>query len=151
MARDRERTDLIIVHATGTPPQVRANMDSIHRAHLNKGIRSERGRTGYHFVIERSGEVVRGRELMEEGAHARGYNDRSVGICLIGGAKRKGSGGELVAVADYTDAQWAALERVVGEMQTRFPGSITAGHNTFSNTDCPSFDVEAWAHTKGFA
>lgn len=149
MARDRDRTDLIIVHCSATPPQMKTTIEDIHKWHLNRGIRSERGRTGYHFVIERSGKIEQGRELMEMGAHARGYNDRSVGVCLVGGVRRED--GKLVPEANYTEPQMDALEVVVSGLWHRFHGPIVAGHNTFSNKDCPCFDVEAWAHQKGLA
>lgn len=39
---------------------------------------------GYHYVIEGTGFVVRGRDLDRQGAHAKGANDDSVGICIVG-------------------------------------------------------------------
>lgn len=40
---------------------------------------------GYHFVIRTDGSIEFGRPLHMAGAHARGYNKDSIGICLIGG------------------------------------------------------------------
>lgn len=39
---------------------------------------------GYHYIIEYSGEVIKCREENEIGAHARGQNASSIGICLCG-------------------------------------------------------------------
>lgn len=42
---------------------------------------------GYHFGIENVNgklEVLPGREIGEIGAHAHGFNDKSIGICLVG-------------------------------------------------------------------
>jgi len=41
-------------------------------------------RAGYHFLVRRDGAVERGRPLGKVGAHARGLNSRSVGICFSG-------------------------------------------------------------------
>lgn len=39
---------------------------------------------GYHYVIEWDGTVVQTRGHNEEGAHCRGQNNSSIGICLMG-------------------------------------------------------------------
>ena len=154
MAKDREQTDLIVVHCSATTPKMRTTIDVIHRWHMNRGIRSDRGgRTGYHYVIERDGKTEQGRDLMEIGAHARGYNQRSVGVCLVGGVKRPESGpqaGELVPEANYTEPQWRALEVLVGGLWLYFDRPVIAGHNSLSSKACPCFDVEGWAILKGF-
>jgi N-acetylmuramoyl-L-alanine amidase len=41
-------------------------------------------RAGYHFLVRRDGTVERGRPLGKPGAHVRGLNSRSVGICFSG-------------------------------------------------------------------
>lgn len=38
----------------------------------------------YHFLIDRHGEVARMLPLAARGAHASGYNDRSVAVCFLG-------------------------------------------------------------------
>jgi len=148
MARDRESTDLIIVHCSATTPKMTTTIADIHKWHLNRGIRSDRGRTGYNFVIERTGKIEQGRELLEQGAHARGYNHRSVGVCRVGGVRRVD--GKLVPEANYTPAQWDALEVLVGGLWLKFDTPVVTGHNSLSNKDCPCFNVEEWAFEKGF-
>ena len=39
---------------------------------------------GYHYIIEKSGELKAGRPLQIQGAHCLGHNRKSIGICLIG-------------------------------------------------------------------
>jgi len=39
---------------------------------------------GYHYVIRFDGTIEKGREDNEKGAHARGLNGKSLGICLSG-------------------------------------------------------------------
>lgn len=39
---------------------------------------------GYHYFIDKSGKITQGRDDLEEGAHAIGYNTSSIGVCLAG-------------------------------------------------------------------
>lgn len=45
---------------------------------------------GYHYAIERGGEVVRCRPPESIGSHCLGYNHNSVAVCLIGGSDSEG-------------------------------------------------------------
>lgn len=92
---------------------------------------------GYHFVIRRNGMVETGRDLMEPGAHARGYNHKSVGVCLVGGD-------EIMTNDDYTPEQWLALGLLLSKLKGQFPGARIIGHNEIAAKACPSFDVQAW-------
>lgn len=42
------------------------------------------GGIGYHYFIERDGKVTQGRKDNADGAHTKGYNSNSLGICLAG-------------------------------------------------------------------
>lgn len=146
MARDRKKTDLIVIHCSATTPGMNTEIEDIHEWHLMEKIRSPRGRTGYHFVIHRDGSIHKGRDLMEMGAHARGYNDRSVGICLSGGLNE-----EFEPESNFTPAQWASLEILVRGLMHKLFIPKVIGHNEISNKACPSFDVQEWARSKGIA
>ena len=39
---------------------------------------------GYHKFIEKNGEIITTRNDYEEGAHTKGYNLQSLGVCLAG-------------------------------------------------------------------
>jgi len=69
----------IIIHHTGAEEKDAAQ---VRRYHLSLGWRD----TGYHYVIERDGRVVPGRDLSLPGAHCRagGMNFRGIGIACIG-------------------------------------------------------------------
>ena len=52
-----------------------------------KGLEKPWTNIGYHFVVEKIGEnveVIGGRAIGEVGAHCRWFNDKSIGICIIG-------------------------------------------------------------------
>ena len=39
---------------------------------------------GYHYIIRRDGEIERGRQDATKGAHVKGHNSDSLGICWVG-------------------------------------------------------------------
>jgi len=77
--RDIKDIDMIILHHSASAA-VNTTIYSIHRWHLQRGWLG----CGYHYVIHSDGSVFQGRPIDTVGAHARGYNERSVGICVVG-------------------------------------------------------------------
>ena len=86
---------------------------------------------GYHWVIDVDGVIEAGRHPDEIGAHAKGYNTNSLGICLIGRGK-------------YTQAQWDSLQTLLGGLIAEYPKVKIIGHNQISRKTCPDFDVPAY-------
>ena len=118
--------NLIVIHHSASPlSTTREDIAAWHRA---KGWRD----IGYHFVIESDGRVVPGRPLEEVGAHARGHNASSIGICAVGDNTKLDQ--------RWTVAQVAALCSLVDTMSTQFPGALVRGHRDVMNpgyTECP--------------
>lgn len=98
---------------------------------------------GYHYLIRRSGLLETGRKPDEPGAHAKGYNNKSIGVCLAGGCDRLGR-----PSPEYTPEQWAALKELLDQLKAQFPKAKIVGHNEVDEKAfqkaCPSFDVQAW-------
>lgn len=139
----RTKTDFIVVHAADTPPHMDIGRAEIDRWHKAQGW----SMIGYHFVIRRDGTIEVGRNLTDVGAHAKGYNDRSVGICMVGG--KSATTGK--AENNFTQQQFAALEKLLGELWAKFPKAVLKGHcDLDSGKACPCFDVKAWAEGKVF-
>lgn len=67
----------IIVHWSGA---ANATFDSILNYHVN--VRNYKD-IGYHYVIDRYAKVRVGRPITQIGAHCKGQNIDSVGICVI--------------------------------------------------------------------
>lgn len=132
----RKTTDFIILHCSATKPDHDVDIRDVDRWHREKGWR----KVGYHFFIKRDGTVQEGRGLMEGGAHAKGYNDKSVGICLAGGVAKDGA----TAENNFTAAQWEALTSLVHRMTALFPKVTVIGHRDIAPKDCPCFDAGAW-------
>lgn len=105
---------------------------------------------GYHYVIDVDGGRESGRDIDERGAHARGHNYDTVGICLVGTDK-------------FTRAQWATLRQTVTELLSLYPAARVCGHRDLSpDVDgngkverhewlktCPGFEANDWWLTKG--
>lgn len=86
---------------------------------------------GYHYLIDVDGVCESGRAPWEIGAHVKGRNARSLGICLAGTDK-------------FTPEQWAELERLVRELMRCYGITAVSGHNQYANKLCPGFSVPAW-------
>lgn len=127
------------------------NADIIRQWHLKRGWRD----IGYHWVVlngytspgkfdpDMNGRIEAGRpidndiyiEEGEVGAHALGYNERSVGICLIGGQ-------EGTKTAFSLPQYWSAL-MLVGTLKLQIPDLQILGHNeTGSPKACPVIDMQ---------
>ncbi len=138
----RKSTDFIVIHCSATPAKMDIGAKEIDRWHRAKGW----FRIGYHFVIRRDGSVEYGRELNTVGAHAVGFNERSVGVCLVGGLAEDGK----TSNNNYTPAQWLTLDKLVSELESQFPQAKVVGHRDLLSTQCPAFNVKEWqARRKG--
>ena len=71
------------------------------------------------------------------GAHVKGKNDISLGVCLIGRYK-------------FTAKQYLSLEKVLKKWKSLYPKAKIVGHRDTGNTNktCPNFDVKSWAKNK---
>jgi N-acetylmuramoyl-L-alanine amidase len=110
-------------------------VDEIREWHLARGWSD----IGYHFVIRRDGTVETGRQIDQIGAHARGHNEGSIGICLVGGMDETGG-----ADCNYTKWQWFALDDLVEAMTIAHGVKRVIGHRDVSDKLCPCFDVKEW-------
>ena len=124
--------DLIVVHCADTPALMDIGVKEIREWHIEKGWSD----VGYHYVIRRNGSIEKGRDDSTPGAHVRGFNKISLGICLVGGWKGN---------FDFTRKQMQALEGLLKELLEQYPRAIIKGHNQLdSDKACPGFDVEQW-------
>ena len=71
----------IVVHCSATRASQSYSPEALEHDHRARGFRS----AGYHFYIRRSGAIIPLRPLEQIGAHARGYNRLSYGVCYEGG------------------------------------------------------------------
>lgn len=133
--------DSIFIHCSATPPEMDVGVTAIRRWHKERGWSD----IGYHYVIKRDGTTQQGRPVSRMGAHTKGYNATSIGICLAGGVNAKGK-----PQANYTRAQWMMLEFLVDDLMGQYgiPHTNIHGHNEVSAKACPCFYVPAWLNSR---
>ena len=67
----------IIIHCSATREGRDYTVADIDRWHRERGFFC----IGYHFVIYRDGSIHVGRSVEEVGAHCKGHNTVSIGVC----------------------------------------------------------------------
>tara|TARA_R110002153_G_scaffold159309_3_gene311453 strand:- start:578 stop:1009 length:432 start_codon:yes stop_codon:yes gene_type:complete len=129
----------IVLHCSATREGRDYSVETIRSWHTKKGWRD----IGYHYVIQRNGDIQEGRPVAMQGAHVRGHNKNSIGICYIGGVEAtRNSLGKWVAKDTRTIEQKASLDSFISSLMSKYPKATLHGHNEFSAKACPSFDVQ---------
>ena len=138
----------IVVHCSATRANIPFTEEQLLKCHLQRGFKY----IGYHFYITRDGELHHCRPVSEPGAHVRGFNRHSIGICYEGGLDEDGK-----AADTRTSRQKEAMHRLVNELLQRYPDAKVVGHRDLSPDtnyngivdpwerikECPCFEVKA--------
>ena len=127
--------DKIIIHCSATPEGKDYTAEDIGRWHRERGFNE----IGYHYVIYRDGSIHKGRDVAKTGAHCKGQNARSIGVCYVGGMDAAGKQPKDTR----TPQQKAALRALVAQLKQEYPGATVHGHNEFAAKACPCFDAKA--------
>ena len=149
----RRSTKLIVVHVSATPPSMDIGVEEIDKMHKDRGWSG----CGYAEVIRRDGTLEIGRGHKAIGAHVKGFNSISFGICLIGGVDARGR-----PQNNATPAQLAALEKRLRYHTRNYSQAKICGHRDLSPDKdgdgivephehlkaCPCFNVIPWARSK---
>ncbi len=145
----RRQTRYIVVHCSATKETMDIGADEINQWHLNRGWKG----IGYHAVIRRNGKIEFGRPFDDAGAHVKGHNFQSVGVCLIGGIDEEGDPED-----NFSSAQLKSLFDLLIVLEKAYPDAEVLGHRDLSPDvdgdgvverhewvkDCPCFDVKDW-------
>ena len=127
----------IVIHCSDSDHAHHDDIEVIRGWHVNERRWPD---VGYHFFIKRNGDIQEGRALSVAGAHVRGHNEDSIGICLHG-------------KTTFTDSQFKALRQLVAKLYFEFKLSINNvyGHCDFDqNKSCPNFPYKAILSTGMF-
>ena len=124
----------IIIHCTATKPLAHINVNDVRRWHQQRGFND----IGYHYLVLVDGTVETGRPLSAIGAHCKGHNAHSIGICYVGGLNDKGKPADT-----RTPAQREAMRSLLISLKHRFPDATIHGHRDFAAKACPCFDATA--------
>lgn len=118
----RSETRAIVLHHADA---VSCTVEDVHRWHLSNGWIG----IGYHFFVRKDGSIWRGRPLHWVGAHAKGANDFSVGVCFEGSYESKDTA--------MPDPQLQSGKELVAYLLLQFPGAAVKRHKDYCATDCP--------------
>lgn len=123
----------IIVHCSATKEGKAFNVADITRWHKQRGFAT----IGYHWVVLLDGTIQQGRAEMTMGAHCKGHNANSIGICYIGGLDENGKSKDT-----RTPEQKKSLLELLKRLKKDYPNATIHGHREFANKDCPCFDAK---------
>lgn len=131
----RRKTAFIVVHCSATPPTMDIGLFEIRQWHVAKGWYD----VGYHYIIRRDGSVEVGRPHYAMGAHVRGHNQESLGICLVGGINNTK---DKTPEDNFTAAQQDSLLELLDMVSETYPTAEIVGHRDLDKGKaCPSFDI----------
>ena len=133
----------IVIHCSATPNGRWHDVRDIDLWHQHRGFKRDEAfrhrhnptlhAIGYHFVIYTNGCIATGRHLNEVGAHAGGFNSKSIGICMVGADR-------------FYREQWLMLRDNVLLLQRDHPQARVVGHRDLPKVkkSCPGFSVADW-------
>ena len=122
--KKRNKTKYIVIHCSATDVNFNGGASDIRKWHKDRGWFD----IGYHLVVTRCGVLETGRDLTTVGAHVKGYNNLSVGVCLIGGKAVNSNKGEM----NFTDKQFTTLKATLKVLKATYPKAKIVGHRDLS-------------------
>ena len=123
----------IILHCSDSNHLDHDDISVINEWHLAKGWDG----VGYHVFIKRDGTAQEGRKFSKIGAHCKGFNSTSIGICLSGRD-------------EFTKEQWESLFSLVDVCCDVYDIELEGiyGHYELNNSrkTCPNFKINEFKH-----
>lgn len=134
--------EYIAIHSSATRENQDYSVEQLTRDHIERGFAT----IGYHYYITKDGIIHKGRPIERMGAHVKGYNLRSIGICYEGGLDKEGNpkdtrtGEQKIALKNLLMIVLDKLNR----MEEQNPDKVVIkGHREFPNVnkECPCFNA----------
>ena len=131
--------NLIVVHCSATRADRDFTENDLEVCHRHRGFNG----AGYHFYIRKNGDIKNTRPLEKPGAHALGYNARSIGICYEGGLDESGKTADT-----RTPEQKERLRELLWKLHTLFPHAFIVGHRDLPGVKkaCPCFSCDEYRY-----
>lgn len=119
----------VFIHCSDSDNPAHDNAETIDKWHKERGWQG----IGYHFYLQKDGDLQVGRSLEKIPAAQKEHNTGSIAICCGGRAKDK-----------FTKVQMAALKALCLHMNKLYGGGVTFhGHcEVEPNKECPVFDYK---------
>lgn len=124
----KRKINFIVIHCSDSDHGHHDNIETINQWHLARGF----NKIGYHYFIDKTGNVFKGRNEEDVGAHVKGFNSNSIGICL--------SGKNI-----FTPEQFHSLEILLIDLCGRFDlekKDILSHCDLDKKKTCPNFDLK---------
>lgn len=129
----------IVIHCSATVEGQNFDADDIDRWHKKRGWKGN----GYHYVVLLNGDIELGRPVEKQGAHVKGFNRNSIGICYIGGLNK-----QLKPTDTRTENQIEGLRCLLIDLKQRFPHAEILGHRDFSEDKNNNGIIEPFEFSK---
>lgn len=140
------KIDMIVIHCSATRADVPLSPRQLEEMHRQRGFDG----CGYHYYVRRDGEICTMRPVDRPGAHTKGYNQHSIGVCYEGGLDEQGRPADT-----RTELQKRSLRVLVRVLAMDFQTRRIVGHRDLSpdldgdgviepeewTKVCPCFDV----------
>lgn len=128
------KVTMLVIHCTATKQGVDIGADDVRKWHKQRGWSD----IGYHYIIRLDGTLEKGRPVSKQGAHARGFNDGSIGISYVGGLDDN-----MRPKDTRTKAQKETMHRLVNKLKKQYPIDTIVGHRDLPKVKkaCPCFDA----------
>lgn len=125
----------IILHCSATKEGKDFDVNDIREWHIQQNFVD----VGYHYVIKIDGTIQDGRNIRTIGAHCKGQNYGSIGICYIGGLDSNANGKDT-----RTKEQKESLYELIDELLIAYDLTIddVYCHYQFAKKLCPCFKIE---------
>ena len=137
MNKNKRNISLIVLHCSATRVNQNFTIEQLEACHKARGFQT----IGYHYYITKDGTLYPGRPESQMGAHAKGFNAHSIGICYEGGLDKDGNPADT-----RTPAQKRALVSLLQNLAIDYPDAEIIGHRDLPwvKKACPCFDVKKW-------
>jgi N-acetylmuramoyl-L-alanine amidase len=130
--KPRRNVFTVFLHCSATDNPKHDNPETIHRWHTVDNGWNE---IGYHFFINKVGEIFYGRSLEITPAAQKGHNTGSIAICCHGLEKE-----------NFTDAQRHSLRALCIHLNSLYGNGLTFhGHREVEpKKSCPVYPYKVW-------
>lgn len=127
---------LIVIHHSASP--LSTSVKQIRQWHIANGWSD----IGYHRVIEATGRIHDGRPIQKIGAHAKGSNSTSIGICVVGN--------NTTVNHRWTLLQERSLDLTIRYYSNLYPLAVVCGHRDTrkASTECPGLSIRDWCRER---
>lgn len=120
----------VFIHCSASDNPKHDNPQTIEKWHIARKFKE----IGYHFYINKTGDIYYGRSLNTNPAAQKGHNANTIAICL-GGLKKE----------SFTNEQRRALVALCLHLEHVIKGLTFHGHcEVNSHKTCPVFDYKKW-------